>query len=81
MNTSLSNNCCAVGVQRNDGRIFGDGTSPSKKCIEALVLRCKETGTTEDKPRGRPRNIRTDASIQRVAASVAVTPQHFNKDS
>ena len=36
------------------------------------MLKFKETRTTEDKPRcGRPRNIRTDASMQRDAASVA----------
>ena len=63
-------------VQRNYRRIFGNETSPSKKCIKALVLEFKETGATEDKPRcGRPRNIRTDASIQRVAASVVDTPK------
>ena len=44
-------------------------TNPSKKYITALVLKFKETKTTEDEPRcGRPRNVRTDASIQRVAA-------------
>ena len=53
---------------------------PLKKCIEGLVLRRKETGTTEDKPRcGGPRNIRTDASMQRVAASVGDTPRHADK--
>ena len=41
-----------------------------------VVLKFKETGTTEDKPRcDRPRNIRTDSSIQRVAASVADSPK------
>ena len=59
-------------MQRNDKQIFGNEKSPSKKCIKALVLKFKETETTEDKHLcGRPRNVRTDASIQRVAASVA----------
>ena len=58
----FQNNGSVVSVQR----ISGNDTSPSKKCIKSLVL------ATEDKPRcGTPRSIRTDASIQRVAASVA----------
>ena len=65
------NNSSVVSVQRNYRRIFGTKTSFSKKYIKALVLKFKENGTTENKPRcGKPRNIRTDASIQRVAASV-----------
>ena len=56
--------------------MFGNETSPSKKRIKVLVLKFKETGTTEDKPIcGRPRNIPTDASVQRVAASVADNPK------
>ena len=69
-------NSSVVSVQRNCRRIFGNETSPSKKCIKALVLKLNKTKTIEDKPRcGRPRNIRTDASIQRVAASVADNPK------
>ena len=62
-------------MQRNYRQIFGNETSHSRKCIKALMLKFKETGTTKNKLRyGRPRNIRTDASIQRVAASVADKP-------
>ena len=78
----FQNNGSVVNVQRNYRKIFGNETSPSKKCIKALVLKFKETGRTEDKQRcGRLRNIRTDASIQRVAASVADTPQSFNNET
>ena len=63
----FQNNGSVVSMQRNYRRIFGNETSPSKKCIEALVLEFKETGTTEDTPRcGRPRNIRTDASTHKL---------------
>ena len=72
----FQDNGSVVSVQINYRRLFGNETSPSKKCIKALVLKFKETGTTEDKPRcSRPRNIRTDASIQRVAVSVAHNPK------
>ena len=71
----FQNDGSVVSVQRNYRRIFGNETSPSK-CTKPLVLKFKETVKTEDKPRsGRPRSIRTDASIQRVAASVADNPK------
>ena len=70
------NNGSVVSLQRNYRKIFGNETSPSKKCIKALMLRFKEPGTTEDKPRcDGPRNIRTEASIQCVAVSVADNPK------
>ena len=76
----FQNNGSVVSVQRNDRRIFGNETGPSKERINALVSKFKETGTTENKPRcGRPRNIRTDASIQRVAASVAENPNTWTR--
>jgi len=73
----FQNNGSVVSVQRKYRRIFGNETIPSKKSIKTLVLKFKETGTTEDKPRcGRPRTIRTETSIQRVAASVADQPKN-----
>ena len=39
----FQNNGSVVGVRRKYKRIFGDETSPSKKCIIALVLKFKET--------------------------------------
>ena len=70
----IQNNGSVVSVQRNYRRLFGNETSPSMKCMKALVLKFKETGTTEDHLVVADRET-FELTLQGVAASVADDPK------